>query len=304
MTVVVEYTPADAPELPPTSPSRWNRAFVSRVAGIVLMTIAVAVGSFLAEVDLIGRFEQSHDQTLDYAYLRYELANSIAPVGSRDYNGVQLTPGSPVAVLSIPAIGLNEVVDEGTTTGVLERGPGHRRDTVMPGQLGTSVIMGRDAAYGGPFHYISQLQKDDTIYVTTGQGQARYRVLDVRHAGDHDPAPPTAKDGRLTLMTASGLAFLPGDLVRVDSELISAPQPNPGGNDIQIGANENPNAGDPGAWPQIVLWTQALLLASAGAFWARAHWGRPQAWLLGAPLLAFLGLSLADQLARLLPNLI
>jgi LPXTG-site transpeptidase (sortase) family protein len=304
VTVVVEYVASEAPEHPPVAPSRWNRAFVSRIVGIVLCTVAVAAASFLAEVGLIGRFEQSHDQTLDYATLRYQLANAVAPVGSRDYNGNQLALGAPVALISVPAIGLNEVVDEGTTPSVLERGPGHRRDTVMPGQTGVSVIMGRDATYGGPFHYISQLQKDDTIYVTTGQGVARYRVLDVRHAGDHDPIPPAANDGRLTLITASGDAYMPGDLVRVDSELITAPQPNPGGDDIQIGAQESAGAGDPGSWPAIVLWAQALVLASAGAFWARARWGRAQAWLLGAPVLAFLGLSLADHLALLLPNLI
>jgi LPXTG-site transpeptidase (sortase) family protein len=304
VTVVVEHASPEAPEHPPLAPSRWNRVYVTRALGIALCTLAVAVVSFLAEVGVIGRFEQSHDQTLDYASLRYQLANAVAPVGSRDYLGNPLDLGAPVALLSIPAIGLDEVVDEGTTAGVLERGPGHRRDTVMPGQTGVSVIMGRDAAYGGPFHYISQLQPNDTIFVTTGQGTARYRVLDVRHAGDHDPVPATAKDGRLTLITASGTAYLPGDQVRVDSELISAAQPDPGGNNVQIGADENPNAGDPGAWPQIVLWTQALVLASAGAFWARAHWGRAQAWLLGAPVLAFLGLSLADQISRLLPNLI
>ncbi|HEU5332408.1 MAG TPA: sortase [Actinocrinis sp.] len=302
MTVVVDHGP-DTAAHPPIGASRWNRAFLSRAGGIVLCTVAVAVVCLLAEVGVIGRFEQSHDQSLDYATLRYELANAIAPVGSRDYQGGPLALGAPLALLSIPAIGLNEVVDEGTTPGVLERGPGHRRDTVMPGQAGTSVIMGRDASYGGPFHYISQLKADDTIYLTTGQGTARYRVLDVRHAGDHDPVPPTAKDGRLTLITASGTAYLPGDLVRVDSELISAAQQDPGGNDIRIGADENPGAGDPGAWPQIILWLQLLVLASAGAFWARTHWGRAQAWLLGVPVLAFLGLSLADQVARLLPNL-
>lgn len=304
MTVVVDHVPLDAAERPPLAPSRWNRALITRAAGIALCTLGVALVSFLAEVGVIGRFEQSHDQTLDYATLRYQLANAVAPVGSRDYQGRPLALGTPVALLSAPAIGLTEVVDEGTTPGVLERGPGHRRDTVMPGQTGVSVIMGRDASYGGPFHYISQLQPNDTIYVTTGQGTARYRVLDVRHAGDHDPVQATGKDGRLTLITASGTAYLPGDLVRVDSELISAAQPNPGGNDVRIGADENTDAGDEGAWPQIILWTQALVLASAGAFWARAHWGRAQAWLLGAPVLAFLGLSLADQLARLLPNLI
>ena len=304
MTVVVEPVVSSVPEEPPVVPRRWNRAVVSRIAGVVLCSLAVILFGFLAEVTVIGRFEQSHDQTLAYATLRYDLANAIAPVGSRDYQGNQLTLGTPIALINIPEIGLNEVVAEGTTSRVLQSGPGHRRDTVLPGQTGTSVIMGRNATYGGPFHYIDQLQRGDTFTVTTGQGVATYRVLDVRKAGDVEPPAATAKSGRLTLITASGSRFVPSDLLRVDSELLSPVQPSPGGAPVAIGSDEAAQAGDPGAWPQIVLWTQLTVLAAAAAFWARSHWGRLQAWLLGAPVLAVLGLTLADQIARLLPNLL
>jgi hypothetical protein len=97
---------------------------------------------------------------------------------------------------------------------------------------------------------------------------------------------------------------MPSDLVRVDAELLSPVQPSPGGAVVQTGADEAALAGDPGAWPQILLWTQLLVIATAGAFWSRARWGRLQAWLVGAPVLTMLGLTLADQLARLLPNLL
>jgi sortase A len=196
------------------------------------------------------------------------------------------------------------VVDEGTTSRVLEAGPGHLRNTVLPGQAGVSVIMGRDATYGGPFRYINQLQSGETFTVTTGQGVATYSVLDVRYAGDHDPVAPGPNEGRLTLITATGAAYVPGDEVRVDAKLISPVQPNPGGPAVQTGSDENALAGDPGAWPLIFFWLQALVIATAGAFWARSRWGRLQAWLIGAPVLTALGLTLADQIARLLPNLL
>ena len=80
-----------------------------------------------------------------YATFRTELAQAIAPTGPTDpANPKQLlTPGSPVAILTIPEIGLNAVVLEGTTGAVLEGGPGHLRDTQLPGQVGFSEITGQ-----------------------------------------------------------------------------------------------------------------------------------------------------------------
>jgi sortase A len=304
VTVVIEAPDTVEEEPAPVVPSRWTRVFISRVAGIALCSLAVAAFCFVAEVTVIGRFEQSHKQQLEYDTLRYDLANAIAPIGPQDYLGNPLASGTPVALLDIPEIGLSQVVDQGTASGVLEAGPGHERDTVMPGQAGNCVIMGRDATYGGPFRYLDQLQPDDTFTVTTGQGVATYRVLDVRTVGDPEPAAAPAGTGRLTLITAGGPAYAPSDVIHVDAELLSPVQPNPGGLLPEIGSAEQARAGDPGALPQIFLWIQLLVLATACVFWARYRWGRAQAWLVGAPVLAVLGLTLADQIARLLPNIL
>ena len=58
--------------------------------------------------------------------------------------------GEPVALLSIPRLGISQVVVEGTASGDTLAGPGHLRDTVLPGQVGTSVVYGRAATYGAP----------------------------------------------------------------------------------------------------------------------------------------------------------
>jgi hypothetical protein len=61
---------------------------------------------------------------------------------------------------------------------------------------------------------------------------------------------------------------------------------------------------DPLAWVPVVLWG-ALLLAAAGSLaWAARQWGRWQAWIVAVPVVLFLSLSIADQVARLLPNLL
>ncbi|MFT2675577.1 hypothetical protein ACMWQR_28500, partial [Escherichia coli] len=65
---------------------------------------------------------------------RAQLQAGTAPVSEGDFEDNLLKDGVPVAILSIPQLGIDEVVAEGTTSGVLMKGPGHRRDTVLPGQ--------------------------------------------------------------------------------------------------------------------------------------------------------------------------
>jgi LPXTG-site transpeptidase (sortase) family protein len=284
-------------------PSWVTKALGLRLAGVAVCTLAVATTSMVAEAALFGRFEQRHDQQLEYAKLRGQLAAGTAPVGPADYRGVRLHPGDPIAILAIPAIGVNQVVDEGTSGAVLESGPGHERGTVLPGQVGVSVLMGRAAAYGGPFRYLDQLRGGDRVDVTTGQGVAEYRVLDVRHPGDPQPAAPGPAQGRLTLITASGPVFTPDDQLSIDADLVSDPQPAPAGKAPHPGHAEAAMAGDRQALPDVLAWSGVLALACALAFWSAPRWGRAKTWLVAAPVLLVLGLTLADRAALLLPNL-
>jgi LPXTG-site transpeptidase (sortase) family protein len=248
-------------------------------------------------------------QHLAYANFRVDLAKALAPTGPLDPNDTTnrtlLAPGSPMAVLDIPELGLHAVVFEGTTSGILENGPGHLRDTQYPGQVGVSEIMGRAAAYGGPFGGIGQLRPGDVFTTTTGQGTARYRVLGLRRAHDREPAPLAAGHGRLILVTADGTPFLPAGVLRVDADLISPAQPAPPMplTAANLAPAEFPLAGDSSAWLPLVLWGQALLLAAGLITWARTRWGRWQVWIVAVPVLSFLGLSVADQVARLFLNL-
>jgi hypothetical protein len=241
-----------------------------------------------------------------YASFRAQLAQAIAPTGPTDPNNAKrlLAPGSPVAVLTIPEIGLHAVVLEGTSGAVLERGPGHLRDTQLPGQAGLSEVMGRRATYGGPFARLSSLSPGQIFSVTTGQGVFRYRVIDVRRAGD--PVPRfTASQGWLILATADGPAFAPSGVLRVDANLISKPQPAPtmvvSGADI--GPSELAMGTDSLAWVPLVLWGQGLVLMAMGLSWLAAHWSRWQTWLVAVPVLGYFGLAVADEVTRLLPNL-
>ena len=78
----------------------------------------------------LSSISQNRAQDLLYNEFRGELAGATAPVGPI------VPPGDPVALLTIPSIGLEQVVVEGTASGDLLVGPGHRRDTALPGQVG------------------------------------------------------------------------------------------------------------------------------------------------------------------------
>jgi len=266
----------------------------------------VSLLGFAAWFTFVSHLYYDRVQHDAYASFRADLAQAIAPTGPTDPNNASklLAPGSPVAILNIPEIGLNAVVLEGTSGEVLEGGPGHLRDTQLPGQVGLSEILARRATYGGPFARLSSLSPGQVFSVTTGQGIFRYRVLDIRRAGD--PVPRfSSNQGWLILATADGPAFAPTGVVRVDANLMSKPKPAPAMvvSSADIGPSELALGADTIAWVPLVLWGQALVLAAIGLSWIAAHWNRWQTWVVAVPVLGYLGLAVADQITRLLPNL-
>ncbi|MGH3786748.1 MAG: sortase [Pseudonocardiaceae bacterium] len=289
----------------PAAETASGHAWQYRLASHVLTIVALLSLSFLVELTLLGGLRHDRDQAENLERLRQQLAEGVAPVAPVDEANRLWASGTPVAILEIPRLGLREVVVEGTSSGTLRSGPGHRRDTVLPGQVGTSVILGRLAAYGGPFGSIDQLRTGDEVVATTGQGRHVYRVLGVRRAGDPlPPPPPAAGQGRLTLTTADGPAHWPTDVLRIDAQLTSPPQPTPAQLPSRsLPANEAAGVGDTSALFAVVLWSAALVTMAVGTVWVRYRTGLWQAWVIGVPVLATLGLGLFDELATLLPNL-
>ncbi len=286
------------------------------VLGTALTLVAALFLVFAADLLVVGHIRHARDQQTAFADLRADLANGTAPVNQTTDDGKLIPLGRALGVLEIEQIQVREVFFEGTTSGVMMSGPGHRRDTVLPGQAGTSVIMGRKAGFGGPFSYLEQVLPGSRIAVYTGQGRAEYVVTGVRRAGDLQPAPLGAGQGRLTLVTAIGDDYVPDGSLRVDAALVSTSpdlkspvnQAQPAGprplTSLQLPIDERPMQGEAAAWVDVVLWALALCLASLGVTWVRMRWGRWQTWLAGGPVLLALGLATSDQVARLLPNLL
>ncbi|MER5523775.1 sortase [Streptomyces sp. NPDC002677] len=313
MTVLSPPPPAQAPPAPAPEPEPRPRAVAPRAerpgfafAGVALCLLSALLLGFAANLTLVGHLQHSRDQQTAYDEFRRQLALGVAPVGQQTYDGKMLEPGAPVALLRIPALGIRQVVGEGTTSGVLMSGPGHRRDTPLPGQAGTSVIMGRQWGYGSPFNHLHELPVGSDIRVTTGQGTAIYKVTGIRREGDPLPAVLTANQGRLTLITAEGGPYTPSGTIRVDAELTSPVQPAPP-RPLSLGwinGSEQAMGSEGAAWLPVFLWSQALLLAALLTVAAYRVWGRWQTWIVSVPVLAALGLAVSGAATRLLPNLL
>ena len=187
----------------------------------ILSFVAVTMAIFLANLFVFSHIQHASSQEQLRSAFTEKLALATAPTSEGDENLFLLTDGSPVAYIEIPAIGVSEVVVEGTDSTALRGGPGHRRDTVLPGQSGTSVIMGRASAFGGPFGSIHTLKPGTLFSVVTGQGQHTYKVIGMRYAGEPEPAPAPQGVSRLVLETARGLPYSPTGVTRVDAQMVS-----------------------------------------------------------------------------------
>jgi hypothetical protein len=277
---------------------------LNQLAGSMTTVIAVMLLVFVAEMAVVGPVRHLRAQHVLYGEFRGQMADAVAPTGSLDVNGKPVPIGAPVALMAVPRIGLKEIVVQGTTSGVLASGPGHRRDTPLPGQAGTVVVFGRQATYGGPFRKIGSLEPGDEIAFATGQGKSLYEVTGVRRAGDPAPAPDPAA-GRLTLITGSGTPYLASEVLRVDAELKSAIQPSgPTAAAGSLASSESAMASDRSALVQLLLWSQLLLVVAVALAWVRASWGRWQSWIVSVPVLGVVGFKVAALLALLLPNLL
>ncbi len=92
----------------------------------------------------------------------------------RDSLAMKLEP--PIAVLTIPKIGIEVPVFDGTDDITLNRGAGRIAGTARPGQTGNMGIAGhRD----GFFRKLKDIQVDDLVELSTRQGKFVYSVEDI-----------------------------------------------------------------------------------------------------------------------------
>jgi sortase A len=193
------------PPAPPTPSRSGPRAAPLRPITPRSIAIAVAVwlGATVTVVTLVlygvGPMLEQRDQTALLADYRVEVRQAAAQTNGLP--GVELPTrapetGSPVAIIDIPAMKLEQVVVEGVGPQQTRRGPGHVPGTAGPGQPGNSAIVARRSTFGGPFRPLGTLEEGDEILVTTTQGQSIYVVTEIRsdEVADGDGTRPTEEE--------------------------------------------------------------------------------------------------------------
>jgi sortase A len=272
-------------------PPATGRQQILRAVGTGVLLLGVFLLGLTGYLYGLSGIQEARAQTTMYATLSGELANALGPTGP-------VTPGTPVAVLTIPAIGMrNVVVVEGTSPENLMLGPGHVRDTPLPGQGGVSEIYGRRATFGAPFGRIPQLSLGDTIKVATGLGTSTYKVVAL---GSSSRLVQNPAANQLILLTA-GSAAVPTYFTYVDADLTSSVQPQPGGLPA-IYPDETALSGDDGALVTALLWALALVGVSAAGTFAVTRWSPWLVYLTAAPIALAVLWNLYQSLAALLPN--
>lgn len=275
------------PTRPGYRPGPWLRILAGTFTLIALLLLG-----FVAYLFGLSNLSESRNQVNTFKSFRATLDQAVAPVGPA-------ATGTPVAILDIPGIGVHHlVVREGTDARTTTMGPGHRRDTPLPGQAGTVVIYGRRATFGAPFAHLLTLKVGDRIRVTTGQGVAEYIVSSFGTGAR--PAPANA-DNRLVLTTADSPSR-PSSTVSVSADLRTAVQPAAGVRP-QIGADEKSmaTAADRSLLP-LAMWAQVLLLASILATVGAQRWARWPTWWCASPVLLAVVWNVYENAACLLPN--
>lgn len=92
--------------------------------------------------------------------------------------------GALIGHITITKLKLLAPLVEGTSLHILAASAGHLNTSVLPGEVGTTVLAAHDVTY---FHHIDELQRGDIITVTTSQGTFDYQVTShaVIHVGDN-----------------------------------------------------------------------------------------------------------------------
>jgi sortase A len=286
-----------------------------RSAGLALTLLAVVILGFVGYLYGLSGIQESRAQTNLYAQLRGELSQALAPTGPAipghpaSPSSLAAVPGDPIAILSIPAIGItNMVVVEGTSPENLTLGPGHLRDTPFPGQAGVSVIFGRRATFGGPFGSLPQLRKGAVINTFTSEGEARYQVIAVSDSSK--PVPFSSIPNQLLLVTADSRIF-PAHYIEVEAKFLD---------DINAGSVSTTPFPESGYFPTVssaetplgrnfyalipaMAWAIALAAAAVLGSFLAVRWRRWPAWIVTVPVLVAILWNLYESLSALLPNL-
>lgn len=273
----------------PVRPLSPTPAYLTVVALAALGALLLAFAGFLLGAT---RLSAAREQDLLFARTATALGEATVPVSG------PVPTGTALGILSIPSLDLEQVFVEGAGSEQTALGPGLRHDSVLPGQAGLSVLVGRRATFGAPFAHLDRLHPGDRIEVTTGQGEAVY-VVDLVRTSDAPPSQVRQVASRLTLVT-SDPAWAPSRTLTVSAALEGEALPRSTGTTTV--AEDAPGEGSSRHLVALLLWSQ-LLLATA-VLLTRLALSMPTRalWIGGVPVVLALLWNVFTQISYLLPN--
>jgi sortase A len=328
MTALVEAheapTEVAIPAIPVVAPTpRKAKPDVHRAIRVGLLCAFALAGGFVVYLFTLSTLTHARAQEALERRFRGQLTDGVAIVNQcaavpeeyvtddagieqivRTAGCVAIASGDPVAHIHAESIGLDEVVVEGTTATQLTKGPGHLRASALPGQPGTSIILGRNRAYSGPFGKLRTLAEDDIIEVTTGQGIVQYTVTEPgRCHGGSDVAPFVPRGDALVLITSCN--WLGGGRFAVVAEPAGAlqargtPYPHAPPALDELGLEGHNDAAAP-----LLVWLQALLATLLTSVVVFRTIRRNVAWIVCTPVVVLCVWLVYEQAARLVPALL
>jgi sortase A len=282
------------PEPAPAPATRGVNLDAGSIVRRGLVTLGCTVLAFCVFAFWFSGLAHARAQVGLQRRFRVELNTAQAPIGGN------IAPGAPVALLKISRTHTDEVVVEGSRSGLLRAGPGHVVGSSLPGQPGNAVIAGRRTFYGGPFRRLGSLRPGDAIEVTTGQGVAHYRVTGVAKMSSDDGSELLDHgDNRLTLFTADPALQASRRLVAT-ATLVGAPFP---ATPLRrtLDAQGLGLGGEHDAIALVLVWLELLLVVVLLAVFALTRWSRITTWVVFAPAVGLLLWMVFENSVRLLP---
>lgn len=143
----------------------WARRGLSALSGILLVA-AIGVLGYPVYTNVYRDRVQSR--------LDREIASTDL---KQAYEQRTLTDGDPLTRIKIPAIDVDTVVVEGTSSSALRAGAGHYPSTPLPCENGNVAIAGHRTTYGKPFNNLDRLKNGDVIILETPIGSCTYEIV-------------------------------------------------------------------------------------------------------------------------------
>jgi sortase A len=174
--------------------------------GYALYSIGGATAAFAGGRYALGEWrQQDARRAWDEAEAQAVVALARRESALEDPSSAHIVPGSPVAHLLIPRLGLDEIVLEGVEGDVLNGGPGHLPGSAFPGEPGNSIISAHRDRH---FAKLGAINVGDTVITESGTRRDRWVVISKRVLEDDDPALFRTDAATLTLTTCWPIRYL------------------------------------------------------------------------------------------------